>query len=187
MWSQVKNPVSANYETKNTSTFQLFHCQQTQSLLITLCFKQTLCTTVGSALTLIFFVLYTRKIFLIRIQTKDLFLLQDFAIKISRLILIPLFKLPDILIVPNTLAKQRSNNLKTDFLVINDSIKTNKIFSCSGRTSLHNIYFPYSPLTINSCCHYTPTFIIESKCVFFLVPVSELDTVKRKIIVSSLV
>jgi hypothetical protein len=35
MSSQVKNPVSPNYETKNTSTFQLFHCQQTQSLLIT--------------------------------------------------------------------------------------------------------------------------------------------------------
>jgi hypothetical protein len=34
--SQVKNPASANYDTKNTSTFQLFHCQQTQSLLITL-------------------------------------------------------------------------------------------------------------------------------------------------------
>jgi hypothetical protein len=33
---KLKNPVSANYETKNTSTFQLFHCQQIQSLLITL-------------------------------------------------------------------------------------------------------------------------------------------------------
>jgi hypothetical protein len=32
----LKNPVSANYKTKNTGTFQLFHCQQTQSLLITL-------------------------------------------------------------------------------------------------------------------------------------------------------
>jgi hypothetical protein len=36
MASQIKKPVSANYETKNTSTFPLFHCQQTQSLLITL-------------------------------------------------------------------------------------------------------------------------------------------------------
>jgi hypothetical protein len=30
----LKHPVSANYETKNTNIFQLFHCQQTQSLLI---------------------------------------------------------------------------------------------------------------------------------------------------------
>jgi hypothetical protein len=32
----MSSQVSANYDTKNTSTFQLFHCQQTQSLLITL-------------------------------------------------------------------------------------------------------------------------------------------------------
>jgi hypothetical protein len=38
MSSLKKNSVSANYETKNTSTFQLFHCQQTQSLLIMLYF-----------------------------------------------------------------------------------------------------------------------------------------------------
>jgi hypothetical protein len=37
--SSKKNPVRTKYETKNTSTFQLFHCQQTQSLLITLYFK----------------------------------------------------------------------------------------------------------------------------------------------------
>jgi hypothetical protein len=36
--SSKKNPVRTKYETKNTSTFQLFHCQQTQSLLITLYF-----------------------------------------------------------------------------------------------------------------------------------------------------
>jgi hypothetical protein len=35
----MSSQVSANYETKNTSTFQLFHCQQTQSLLITLHFS----------------------------------------------------------------------------------------------------------------------------------------------------
>jgi hypothetical protein len=32
----MSSQVSANYDTKNTSTFQLFRCQQTQLLLITL-------------------------------------------------------------------------------------------------------------------------------------------------------
>jgi hypothetical protein len=32
----LKHPVSVNYDTKNTNIFQLFHCQHTQSFLITL-------------------------------------------------------------------------------------------------------------------------------------------------------
>jgi hypothetical protein len=35
MSRKLKHPISANYETKKHQYFQLFHCQQTQSLLTT--------------------------------------------------------------------------------------------------------------------------------------------------------